>query len=241
MARSTQLIGRPYRGAEEIVARVFVECYTADVKPCVDRYGRGLRVSRARGFSLLELFLVVVIIFVLFTLYFSSGSKSYQTRKLADCERNLQNIYVAFRTYSQENQGALPVIAGAQSSEAPLSLLVPRYTTGAGFFICPGSKDKPLPDAKPFANRKISYAFYMGRKLADGSSKPLMSDAQVDTLPKDTGQLVFSPDGKPPGNNHDKFGGNILFCDGNVQSSPPKAAFNLPTGPDIVLLNPKSR
>ncbi len=193
----------------------------------------------ACGFSLLELLLTMAIIVVLFTLYFSSGSQGNQARKLKECENNLQNVYAALRTYATDNKDALPGLPQAQTSEAPLSLLVPQYTTGAGFFICPGSKDKSLPDAKPFANRKISYAYYMGRKLADGASAPLMSDEQVNTLPKTAGQIVFSPDGQPPGNNHNKYGGNVLFCDGNVQSSLPKAAFDLPTGTDVILLNPK--
>ena len=51
--------------------------------------------------------------------------------------------------------------------------------------------------------------------------------------------MVFSPDGKPPGNNHHKFGGNFLFADGSVQSSPPRLTFSLAVAPGVVLLNPK--
>lgn len=181
----------------------------------------------------------MVIIFILFTLYFSSGSKSAQEKRLAACQANLQSIYAALSTYSQDNDEALPAIPGAQTSEAPLSLLVPKYTTGAEFFICPGGKDKPLPDAQPFADKKISYAYYLGRRLADGAAAPLASDAQVDTAPKTPGQTVFSLDGKKPGNNHNKFGGNFLFCDGNVQYTPSRLAFALPSATNVVLLNPK--
>jgi prepilin-type processing-associated H-X9-DG protein len=191
------------------------------------------------GFSLLELFLVVVIIFVVFTLFISAGSKSGQEKRLAACQNNLQNIYAALRTFSQDNNGVLPAIPGAQTSEAPLSLLVPKCTTGSEFFICPGGNDKPLPDARPFADKKISYAYYLGRTLQDGSDAPLVSDAQVDTAPKLPGQIVFSPDGKKPGNNHNKFGGNFLFCDGNVQNTPARLAFPLPPATNVVLLNPK--
>jgi prepilin-type processing-associated H-X9-DG protein len=193
----------------------------------------------AAGFSLLELFLVVVIIFIVFTLFISAGSKSGQEKRLAACQNNLQSIYAAFRTFSQDNNGALPAIPGAQTSEAPLSLLVPKYTTGTEFFICPGGKDKPLPDAQPFADKKISYAYYMGRTLPDGAGAPLASDAQVDTLAKTPGQTVFSPNGKKPGNNHYQFGGNFLFCDGNVQYTASQLAFPLPPATNVVLLNPK--
>jgi prepilin-type processing-associated H-X9-DG protein len=191
------------------------------------------------GFSLLELFLVVVIIFILFTLFISSGSKSGQEKRLAACQINLQNIYAGLRTFSADNNGALPAVPGAETSEPPLSLLVPKYTTGSEFFICPGGKDKALPDARPFADKKISYAYYMGRTLQDGPVAPLVSDAQVDTAPKTAGQPVFSPDGKKPGNNHNKFGGNFLFCDGNVQATPARLAFALSIATNAVLLNPK--
>jgi prepilin-type processing-associated H-X9-DG protein len=181
----------------------------------------------------------MVIIFILFTLYISAGSKSAQEKRLAACQNNLQSIYAAFRTYAQDNSGTLPAIPGASTSEAPLSLLVPKYTTGTEFFICPGRPDKPLPDAQPFADKKISYAYYMGRTLSDGAEAPLASDAQVDTVPKTQGQTVFSLDGRKPGNNHNKFGGNVLFSDGSVQYTVSRLAFPLPLATNVVLLNPK--
>ncbi|MDB6121407.1 MAG: hypothetical protein JWQ71_400 [Pedosphaera sp.] len=191
------------------------------------------------GFSLLELLIVVVIIFVLFTLYFSSGSKAYQTKQIANCENHLQSVYVALKTYSIDYNDRFPSLVNAQSAEAPLSQLVPKYTTGTEYFTCPGTKDSPLPDAKPFADRRISYAFYMGHTVKDDADQPLMSDRQVNTNAKAPGQLLFSSDGKKPGNNHDKYGGNVMFCDGNVQSSPAKSAFTLTNASNVVLLNPK--
>ena len=221
---------------KETVATWLARCYTRIVtKPSKRPVAR----FSTAGFSLLELFLVAVILFIVFTLFISAGSKSGQEKRLAACQVNLQNIYAALRTFSQDNNGALPAVPGAQTSEAPLSLLVPKYTTGSEFFICPGGRDKPLPDAQPFADRKISYAYYLGRTLEDGSAAPLVSDAQVDTAPKTPGQMVFSPDGKKPGNNHNKFGGNFLFCDGNVQTTPPRLAFPLSPATNVILLNPK--
>jgi prepilin-type N-terminal cleavage/methylation domain-containing protein len=191
------------------------------------------------GFSLLELLIVVAIIFVLFTLYFGGGTRGYQTKQIANCEKNLQNIYVALKSFSMDNHDQLPATAGAATSEIPLSQLIPRSTTGAGFFICPGSKDSHLPDAQPFANRKISYAYYMGRTLNEGADQPLLSDRQVNTSSKRVGEPLFSGNGKKPGNNHRQYGGNVMFCDGNIQSSPASSAFVLTNTPKVVLLNPK--
>lgn len=201
-----------------------------------------LRVRRTRsdsGFSLLELLIVMAIIIILFTLYWSGGSRSYQMKQIAACEKNLMNVYIGMKTYSLENNNKFPTLLNAQTSEAPLSQLVPRSTTGTEFFICPGTKDSKLPDAKPFGDRKISYAYYMGHNSEDGADQPLMSDRQVNTQPKQVGQLLFSIDGKAPGNNHNKYGGNVMFCDGNVQSSGVKSAFTLTNATNVVLLNPK--
>ena len=105
-------------------------------------------------------------------------------------------------------------------------------------FICPGSKDSPLPSGESFSNRKISYAYYMGRSTND-TAAVLMSDCQINNQPKATSQLVFSSTGKPPGNNHRNAGGNFLFGDGHAEMCPPNAGFSLLLTQGVVLLNPK--
>jgi prepilin-type N-terminal cleavage/methylation domain-containing protein/prepilin-type processing-associated H-X9-DG protein len=204
------------------------------------KYGKITCRSRPhRGFSLLELLIVMSIIVVLFTLYFGGGSRTFQTKQIANCQKNLQNIYIALKTYSMDNSDRFPALTGPQTSEPVLSQLVPRYTTGTEFFTCPGSKDSKLPDAQPFETRKISYAYYMGHTVQEGADQPLLSDRQINTNPKSPGQLLFSPDGKKPGNNHNRYGGNVMFCDGNSQSSPARSTFNLTNAPGVVLLNPR--
>ena len=78
----------------------------------------------------------------------------------------------------------------------------------------------------------------MGRRL-DAPQSPLMSDRLVDTQPKRAGEFAFSCDGKPPGNNHHKYGGNFLMGDGSVLDSPAQLAFPLAIPSGVVLLNPK--
>jgi prepilin-type processing-associated H-X9-DG protein len=197
------------------------------------------RHQAARAFSLIELLIVMALMIIMFTMYWSSGAKNYQVKQMAACEKNMQFIYLALQTYSTDNHDQLPALTNAKTSEQVLTLLVPRSTTSTEYFTCPGCKDSPLPDGKPFADRKISYAYYMGRTLKDGADQPLISDRQVNTDPKLAGQPLFSASGKRPGANHNKYGGNVMFCDGNVQRSGPGAAFNLTNGPGVVLLNPK--
>lgn len=117
-------------------------------------------------------------------------------------------------------------------------MLVPRYTVDTTPFICPGSKDSKLPSGEPFADRKISYAYFMGRRSADGSAL-LMSDKQVNVRPKIAGEAIFSTTGKPPGNNHHKYGGNYLFVDGHTEMSSAMTPFEVGWTQGVVLLNPK--
>ena len=94
------------------------------------------------GFSLIELLLVMVIIIVLVTLYFGSSAKSWQIKQIAACAKNLDNVYVALTTSANDNNGRFPVLTNAETSEAVLSELIPRYTTGTEYFTCPGSKSR---------------------------------------------------------------------------------------------------
>jgi prepilin-type processing-associated H-X9-DG protein/prepilin-type N-terminal cleavage/methylation domain-containing protein len=192
------------------------------------------------GFSLIELLVVLGLLIVLTTMYWGFSSPSYQRRQRVACEQNLQKIYIAMEIYANDSRGKFPVTAGAQASEEALDVLVPRYTADTALFICPGSEGASLPFGESFRKRKISYAYYMGRELSD-SQESLMSDCQIDTGAKTAGEFAFSSTGRPPGNNHSKYGGNFLFCDGHLESSPPRVPFSLPLSRGVVLLNPKPR
>jgi prepilin-type N-terminal cleavage/methylation domain-containing protein len=191
------------------------------------------------GFSLIELLCTVAIMLILTVLIAGHGSASTDKRARIGCEKNLEKIYLALSLYASDNQGHYPFLAGATNAEGALSLLVPRSTTTTEIFICPGSKDKELPEAESFASAKISYAYYTGRSTNDDSGAVLVSDWQVNDLAKTAGQQLFSPDGKKPGNNHGKTGGNLLQAGGSVQFSTPIADRDLPLSTQLRLLNPK--
>jgi len=192
--------------------------------------------SGNEAFSLIELLVVLAIIVILTTLYWSDGP-SKRDRELTDCRANLERIYLAMDIYSRDNAGKFPAVADARTSEDELAVLVPRYSSDISIFTCPASSDSPLRPDKPFRDGKISYAYYMGRHASDDAV--LMSDEQVDTRAKQTGATVFSSTGKAPGNNHGKEGGNFLKCDGSVISSTGEAPFSLTLPQPVVLLNTK--
>lgn len=192
----------------------------------------------ARAFSLVEMLVTLALIIIMFVMLYGHGSGSQQLRRKQNCQKNLQNLYVALQIFANDHDGMLPTIPGAQTSEPVLGLLIPRYTSATEPFICPASKDSKLPEAEPIGERKISYAYYMGRRLTD-TTEVLVSDAQINTLAKQKGEQVFSMDGKKPANNHHKYGGNFMFCDGRTEMSFAKAPFSLTLTQGVVLLNPK--
>jgi prepilin-type N-terminal cleavage/methylation domain-containing protein len=210
-----------------------VRCPTDDC-----RRARSVASPSAAGFSLIELIAVAAILLLLVTLYWGpSRSDSRQRQAKLDCQNHLQRIYMALDICATEHAGKLPVVAGARTSAEALDALVPRYMADTTVFTCPGLENPPAQGNEPFRQQRISYAYYMGRRAGD-PQQALMSDEQVDAQLKSAGMYAFSSTGKPPGNNHGKFGGNFLFGDGRAEASPPRIPFSLGPTQGIVLLNP---
>jgi prepilin-type processing-associated H-X9-DG protein len=188
----------------------------------------------------IELLAVMAIILILFCLYWGGPLNTSSQRKAANCARNLEFIHTALTTYAVDNNEHYPFVAHAETSDVPLALLIPKYTTQTASFICPASRDRALPEGQPFAKKRTSYAYVMGLARTNEPSQFILSDEQIDTNPKPIGSRVFSEDGEGPASNHGKGGGNVLFIDGSVQQVPPKTTTAL-TFENAVLLNPKAK
>ena len=188
------------------------------------------------AFSLMELLCVMAILLILLLGMFGSGNGQGQKKKL--CADNLQKIYLALQIYANDYKGSLPLNTNAVTAEDALDLLVPHYSADTTIFICPGGRDAPIASGESLRNHRISYAYYMGRRL-DTPTNVLLSDRQMNTEPKRKGDFVFSTNGIARGNNHNRYGGNFLLGDGSVQASESELTFPLPAAPGVVLLNPK--
>ena len=199
---------------------------------------RHTRCPAQAGFSLVELLITLVLMLIMTTMMWGFGSANRQRAEKKACQQNLSKIYLAMQIYANDYAGKLPETAEARTSEEALYVLVPRYTVDTSIFICPGGRGSALPEGESFRKRRISYAYYMGAHLND-AQQALMSDRQVNTQPKNAGDYAFSTTGKPPGNNHHKYGGNFLFGDGNMKMTPPQVSFSLAVTQGVVLLNPR--
>ena len=76
-----------------------------------------------RGFSLLELLIVVAILLLLTTMYWGSHSGDRAREQKADCLKNLQKLFIAMEIYANEQNGKFPEVAGARTSEEVRDLL----------------------------------------------------------------------------------------------------------------------
>jgi prepilin-type N-terminal cleavage/methylation domain-containing protein/prepilin-type processing-associated H-X9-DG protein len=195
------------------------------------------RSKTGAAFSLIELLVVLAVVLVLTVMYWNHGP-SKRDIQIAACQRSMEKIYLAMEIYAHDNSEKFPVVTNALTSEDALAALVPHYTSDTSVFICPATGSSQLPVGKSFRDWKISYAYYMGRRETDSGSV-LVTDAQINTFSKNMSATVFSNDGKPPGNNHGKGGGNFLMCDGGVLSSTGNAPVSLFISSPVVLLNPK--
>jgi len=196
------------------------------------------RRQTAPGFSLIELLITLALMVIMISMYQGFASARHQRTQKELCADNLQKMYLALQVYANDDKGALPLNTNAATSEEVLDILVPRYSADTTIFICPGGRDSEIPSGEPLTRHKISYAYYMGCRL-DNPQYVLLSDRQINTEPKRAGEMVFSTDGRPPGNNHHKYGGNFLMADGSVQASGPQLTFSLAGRPGVVLLNPR--
>src|SRR5437868_8021584 len=117
-----------------------------------------LSATATGAFSLVELLVVLALVIIMVVMLYGFSSRSRQERDKAACRNNLQRVYVALEIFGTDHDGSFPVLAGAKTSEEPLSMLVPKYTVATESFICPGGRDSEVPDGEPFTGRKISYA-----------------------------------------------------------------------------------
>ncbi|MDB6056546.1 MAG: hypothetical protein JWO95_390 [Verrucomicrobiales bacterium] len=195
--------------------------------------------SLPHAFSLIELMLVVLIICILSILSMGRLNSSSRDKLNAHCQKNLQMMYLSLSIYANDYKGHFPVVKDATTSEQPLSILVPRYTTVTEMFICPASSDRSLPEGESFARRRISYAYYMGVTTNDVPETVILSDRQADTSPKRMGQQLFSPKGNKPANNHGQYGGNYITLNGETASSSLIAKRDFLFDTNVVLLNPR--
>jgi len=96
-------------------------------------------------------------------------------------------------------------------------VLVPRYAD-TGIFICRRQRFIPA-GGELFRKRRISYAYYMGWQLTN-TAGALSRTGRWTAGPGTRVILCFPSRANRRETITTKYGGNFLFCDGRIESTP---------------------
>jgi prepilin-type N-terminal cleavage/methylation domain-containing protein len=170
---------------------------------------RGYVRRTGKGFTLVELLIVVGILSVLMGLVFPALMRNRRVVLRGACAMNLRELYTAARMYADEEK--MFPFAGSLTSSATaadhLQLLVdfePKNRPKPSLFICPASAGEkaaepdPVTKAYTLTEKTLSYAWINEEANPDsGSDKLLSADKSL--------------------TNHGGDGINVLSCGTDVQ------------------------
>jgi prepilin-type N-terminal cleavage/methylation domain-containing protein/prepilin-type processing-associated H-X9-DG protein len=196
---------------------------------------------RQRGFSLIEILVVISIIGLLMTLAFGPVQNAMEAGRVTKCMANLRGMGQSMGIYvSQRNKGRWPTESGMRFL---LTLVKHKQVTGKNtdMFLCPGTNDRN--DRGPSGEDGSSYQEWETLDSADISYAGRDQEA-FPIRGSDESVIIIASDDNEFGPNH-KTTTNYLFADGSVlgfdleidgaailEQYPELASQGLPIGPD---------
>jgi prepilin-type N-terminal cleavage/methylation domain-containing protein len=177
-------------------------------------------VKKPRGFSLIELLVVLGILAMLAALLFPALGSVKKRARTASCLANLKQIGVCSITYSSEHDGRFPAMPNTNRFLSPLQPILKELRTPK-LFVCPADRDR-IP-SKVMSSLDRSNTSYFVSYTA-GFAQPaaiLAGDRNITTDGAlNTGAMQFARTNNFGWwrNIHEQRG-NILLSDGSVHGT----------------------
>ncbi|MBM3892058.1 MAG: type II secretion system protein [Verrucomicrobia bacterium] len=179
-----------------------------------------------RGFTLVELLVVITIIGLLASMVLVGMPMIRERGSRAHCSNNLKQIWMTLNSYAQDNEDRLPYTGAAgDSANKHFGLMLPRWLRDERIFICRSASTRGYRadgriDEEPQGMARTeslkpgencyAYAFNLGGPATQDS--PLACDQLAMTGLNNQGWKRVGM-----GSNHGKDGGNVLYMDGHVE------------------------
>jgi prepilin-type N-terminal cleavage/methylation domain-containing protein/prepilin-type processing-associated H-X9-DG protein len=195
------------------------------------------RYTSSKGFTLLELIIVLCIVGVLMAMLFPTNPRRKEKSRLAKCMTNLKQQGVGFAMFAEEHKGNLPFdVAAAEGGSLEFKengsaayahfRAMSNYFGGGGHvFICPTDKRTVLTNGlSQLSNEHLSYFISPDATLKETAPLPLSGDRNLDNGRARLNGFIDLKLGSNLRWNEGLHmqtkvwgGGSILFTDGHVE------------------------